>query len=56
MGGTSDETLTGNKLIKGMRKMKRKTVDTKVCNAMSVKVMVTSELNVQLSLRSKRKG
>ena len=56
MGGTSDGTLIGNKVIKGMTKMKRKTVGTKEYNIMSVKVMVTSELNVQLFSRSKRKG
>ena len=56
MGETSDGTLTDNKLIKGMTEMKRKTAVTKEYNVMSVKVMVTSELNVQLSSRRKRKG
>ena len=56
MGGTSDGTLTGNKVIKGMTEMKRRTAITKEYNVMSVKVMVTSELNVQLFSRSKRKG
>jgi hypothetical protein len=39
-----------------MTEMKRRTIGTKEYNAMNVKVMVTSELNVQLFSRNKRKG
>jgi len=56
MGRTSDSTLIGNKATQGMTELMSRTVVTKEYSAMNVKVMVTSELNVQLFSRSKRKG
>jgi len=56
MGRTSDSTLISNRATLGMIELMRRTAITKGCSAMNVKVMVTSELNVQLFSRSRRKG
>jgi len=56
MGRTSDSTLIGNRETQGMTELMRRTAGTKEYSAMNVKVMVTSELNVQLFSRSRRKG
>jgi len=56
MGRTSDSTLIGNKAAQGMTELMRRTAGTKEYSAMNVKVMGTSELNVQLFSRSIRKG
>jgi len=56
MGRTSDSALMSNRATQGMVELMRRTAGTKEYNAINVKVMVTSELNVQLSSRSRRKG
>jgi len=48
MGRTSDSTLIGNRATQGMTELMRRTTSTKEYSAMNVKVMVTSELNMQL--------
>jgi len=56
MDRTSDSTLIGNMATQGMTEQMRRTVGTKEYNVMNVKVMFTSERNVQLFSRSRRKG
>jgi len=56
MGRTSDSTLISNIETQGTIELMRRTNVTKGCSAMNVKVMVTSELNVQPFSRSRRKG